>query len=79
MTLNEFINHIKHNSLRIKIYFYQDIDEYDEYAEELWNDTVGGYRTSVMKSHIGECDIVTIHPFNWDGGFSIIIDKEGAK
>lgn len=70
MTLNEFINHIKHNSLELRIHFVCD-------TEPLWLCDIGSFKTSVIKSHIGECKISIIHPLS--KGFKIEIYKEGAK
>ena len=49
MKLVEFINHIKHNSLSIKIIGSNYITIYDG--------SIGSYKTSVIKNKIDECEI----------------------
>ena len=81
MKLNEFINHIKHNSLSIEIIDYSYITIYDG--------SIGSYKTSVIKNKIDEkgifidnCIIFKIHDTNYklkinnDDLFLIKEDKE---
>lgn len=78
MTLDEFINHLKHRNLVIRIYFLQDVEEDEETSEPVYDGTVGTYTTSLIRSHISKCDIVRILPFSIVNGFSITVDKDGA-
>lgn len=59
MKLSEFIDHMKHNSVKIVITDYLP-------NEELYKGDVGCYKTSVIKSSIDKCDIVYIKPDNFD-------------
>ena len=54
MKLNEFVEHIKHKSLSIKIY---DMDN-----KLIYENSIGGYLTSVIKSKIGNWIIKFIYP-----------------
>jgi hypothetical protein len=64
MTLGEFLNHIKHKSLKIKI-----VDRDEEF-----NGTLGEYETSVVKSEINYKPINVVFP-NEDthGGLVILL------
>lgn len=53
MKLNEFINHIKHNSLSIMII---DFD----YHETLYDGSIGSYKNACVRSEIDNCKIVKI-------------------
>ena len=59
MKLNEFIDHMKHNSVKIKIFDYLP-------NLELYSGDVGTYKTSVIKSEINDCFIVYIKPDNFN-------------
>ena len=59
MKLNEFIDHMKHNSVKIKIIDYLP-------NLELYSGDVGTYKTSVIKSEINDCFIVYIKPDNFN-------------
>lgn len=53
MNVNEFLYHIKHNSLEINIFTGARIE---------FLGTVGEYKTAVVKEKIGECQIDKIEP-----------------
>lgn len=53
MTLNEFLSHIKHNSLGINIFTGARIE---------FLGTVGEYKTAIVKEKIGERQIDKIEP-----------------
>lgn len=55
MTLGEFINHIKHNSLYIDIFGYDT-------ARMYFTGYVGSYKTAVVKSKIDDVEIGKIEP-----------------
>ncbi len=53
MTLGEFLNHIKHKSLKIEIHIESDI---------LFEGTIGEYSTSVVKSKINNKKVSGVYP-----------------
>jgi hypothetical protein len=63
MTLGEFLNHIKHKSLKIKI-----VDRDEEF-----DGTVGEYETSVVKSKINNKPINIVFPSELQPGELIIL------
>jgi hypothetical protein len=66
MTLGEFLNHIKHKSLKIKI-----VDRDEEF-----NGTVGEYETSVVKSKINNKPITIVFPNeSCPGGLIILLTE----
>ncbi len=70
MKLSEFINHIKHNSVKIRIIDYLP-------NTEIYNGDVGCYKTSVIKSSINDCLLVYIKPDNFkDELLNLYIVKE---
>ncbi len=62
MTLGEFLNHIKHKSLKIRIIG----------KNEKFNGTVGEYETSVVKSKINNKPINIVFPNEFHPGGLII-------
>ncbi len=64
MTLNEFINHIKHNSLTINI-FEKPYDELDFHKIHFLG-SVGEFKTAVIKRYIGEWRILKIEPLEFE-------------
>ena len=67
MTLGEFLSHIKHKSLKIKI-----ID-----TDEEFNGTLGEYETSVVKSEINYKPINIVFPDKdyYPGGLVILLGE----
>lgn len=55
MRLDEFISHIKHNSLYIDVFGANS-------AKIYYSDYIGAYKTSVVKSKIGSMIINKIEP-----------------
>lgn len=73
MTLNEFVNHIKHNSLDINVFC--DIKEIPFY-----HGTFGTYKSSVYKQKYGNIEISKTYPmFMQDDTFNILLDSDCAK
>lgn len=70
MTLNEFINHIKHNSLEITI-------NDNLFTNAMYIDSIGSFKTSIIKSKIGDFKIIDIIPYSDDCGFYIKVDALG--
>jgi hypothetical protein len=66
MTLGEFLNHIKHKSLKIKI-----VDR-----DEKFIGTVGEYETSVVKSEINNKPITIVFPNEFHPGGLVILLTE---
>lgn len=68
MTLGEFLNHIKHKSLKIKI-----IDR-----DEKFDGTLGEYETSIVKSEINNKPINVVFPNEFHHGELVILLGEIA-
>ncbi len=73
MTLNEFVNHIKHNSLSIHVRcFNKDIPEY--------HGTFGDFKNSVYKHKYGDIEISHCYPnFKHDDTLHIMLDIDCAR
>lgn len=67
MTLNEFINHLKHNSININVF---------EGGKIWYLGSVGSYKTSIVKPKIGNFRIEKIEPLELDENMNIFI-KDG--
>ena len=65
MTLNEFINHLKHNSININVF---------EDGKIWYLGSVGSYKTSIVKSKIGNFRIEKIEPLELDENMNIFIE-----
>ena len=70
MTLNEFINHIKHNSLEITI-------SDNLFDNPMYRDSIGAFKTSITKSKIGDLKILDVEPYSDDSGFYIKVNALG--
>lgn len=68
MTLGEFLNHIKHKSLKIRIIG----------KNEKFNGTVGEYETSDVKSKINNKPITIVFPNEFHPGGLIIFLGENV-
>lgn len=71
MKLNEFINHIKHNSVYINIS--------NKFNNLLYSGTIGTYKTSVIKDKINNVNVKFIYPYKDKDGFDIITDDESIN
>ena len=67
MTMNEFINHLKHNSININVF---------ESGKIWYLGSVGSYKTSIVKSKIGNFRIEKIEPLELDENMNIFIKGE---
>ena len=67
MTMNEFINHLKHNSININVF---------ESGKIWYLGSVGSYKTSIVKSKIGNFRIDKIEPLELDENMNIFIKGE---
>lgn len=68
MTLDQFINHIKHKSLMI------DVFQCNNGCKQYYSGLIGSYLTSVVRSKIGSCRIEKIEPLVTS--FNIFIEIE---
>lgn len=66
MKVNEFIHHIKHNSVKIKISKYVEVAQDIIQPKVVYDGTVGTYLTSVLRNQIDNSNISTIHPQDAD-------------
>ena len=64
MTLNEFINHIKHNSLTINIF--EKPDEALDFHKIHFLGSMGEFKNAVIKRYIGEWRIFKIEPLEFE-------------
>ena len=67
MTLNEFINHLKHNSINLNIF---------AGAKIMYLGSVGSYKTSIVKPKIGNLKIEKIEPLELDENINIFLRGE---
>ena len=68
MKLNEFINHIKHNSVYINIS--------NKFNSSIYSGTIGEFKTSIIKDKINNVNVKFIYPFELIDGFDITTDDE---
>ena len=66
MKVNEFIHHIKHNSVKIKISKYYEVAQDIIQPKVVYDGTVGTYLTSVARNELDNLKIYSIHPQDAD-------------
>ncbi len=66
MKVNEFIHHIKHNSVKIKISKYYEVAQDIIQPKVVYDGTIGTYLTSVARNQIDNSNISIIHPQDAD-------------